>query len=138
MRGANLRRMAIPAPIAFGVFITAVIVARILQERALRRLSTEEKGRLVEAFSSYRILALLPMAAIAALYFAMSSIDAITTSTMLAIYVPASLVFAVVMQALIYRKLRVLAVDPGYLRVYSGCRVLMLAAFVVMMLGVVE
>jgi hypothetical protein len=128
--------MIIPAPVAFGVFIAAVIVSRILQERALRRLSTEEKGRLVEAFSAYRMFALLPLAAIAGLYFAMSQLDALTTATMLGIYVPLALGFAVVMQVLVYRRLRKLAVDPAYLRVYSGCRVLMLAAFVVLMLGV--
>lgn len=128
--------MAIPAPIAFGVFIAAIIVSRILQERALRRLSTEEKGRLVEAFASYRMFGLLPLAAIAGLYFAMSELDALTTSTMLAIYVPSALAFAVVMQLLVYRKLRKLAVDPAYLKVYSGCRLLMLAAFIVLMLGV--
>ncbi|MBC8071152.1 MAG: hypothetical protein IAG13_22695 [Deltaproteobacteria bacterium] len=128
--------MIIPAPVAFGVFIAAVIVSRILQERALRRLSTEEKGRLVEAFSAYRMFALLPLAAIAGLYFAMSQLDALTTATMLAIYVPLALGFAVVMQVLVYRKLRKLSVDPAYLRVYSGCRLLMLVAFVVLMLGV--
>lgn len=126
----------IPTPIAFGVFFAAVIAARILQERALRRLTTEEKGRLVEAFSAYRMIALLPLAAAAGLYFLMSSLDALTVGTMLAIYVPSSLGFAVVMQALMYRKLLALAVDPGYLRVYSVCRVLMLAAFVVLILGI--
>jgi hypothetical protein len=129
--------MAIPTPVAFGVFIAAVIVSRILQERALRRLSTQEKGRLVEAFSAYRMFGLLPLAVIAGIYFAMSQLDTLEPATMLAISVPvAALGFAVVMQVLIYRKLRVLAVDPGYLRVYTGCRVLMLFAFVVLMLGV--
>lgn len=126
----------IPTPVAFGVFIAAVIVSRILQERALRRLSTEEKGRLVEAFSAYRIFGLLPLAAVAGLYFWMSSMDSMTTATMFAIYVPSALVFAVVMQVLIYRKLRALAVDPGYLKTYSVCRMLMLGAFVVLLLGV--
>ena len=130
--------MAIPVPIAFGVFIAAVIVTRILQERALRRLSTEAKGRLVEAFSSYRMLALLPLAAIAGLYFLMSSMDALTSGIMMASYIGGAMLFGLVMQVLVYRKLKAMAIDPGYLKVYSGCRLLMLGGFIVMMLGVVR
>ncbi len=125
----------VPTHVALGVFIAAMIVCRILQERALRRLSTEAKGRLVEAFSGYRMIALLPLAAIAALYFLMTSIDALTATTVTAIFVPASLGFAAVMQVLVYRKLKALAVDGEYLRTYSVCRAVMLTAFVVLLLG---
>lgn len=125
----------IPTHVALGVFIAAMIVCRILQERALRRLSTDAKGRLVEAFSDYRMIALLPLAAAAGLYFLMTGLDALTATTVTMLFVPASLAFAAVMQVLVYRKLRALEVDREYLRTYSVCRAVMLVAFVVLLLG---
>lgn len=125
----------IPVPVGFGLFLVVVVGTRIAQERALRRLDTEAKGRLVEGFSSFRLASLIPLAAIAALYLTMSSMDAITQTTLLGIILPATLVFGVGMQLLVYRKLRTMNVDAGYLRVYTICRVAMLAAFVVLMLA---
>jgi hypothetical protein len=126
----------IPAPVGIGVFIAAIVVTRIIQERALRKLDTLAKGRLVEAFSAFRIASLVPLAGVAALYFVMTSIDSLTLGMLLAIYLPGMLVFTVVMQWLIHRKLVALGVDREYLRVYSISRGVMLMAFVVMMLSV--
>jgi len=125
----------IPAPVGAGVFLAAFIVARILQERALRRLDTHAKGRLVEAFSAFRLASLVPLAAVAAFYFLMTSIDALTLGMLLAVYMPAMLVFVGVMQLLVHRKLRVMDVDREYLRVYSLSRGLVLVAFVVLTLS---
>jgi hypothetical protein len=130
-----VRMGIIPAPIGVGLFFTAIVATRIAQERALRKLDTEAKGRMVEAFSSFRIASLLPLAAVAAMYFAMTSMDAVSFATMLAIYLPATLVFVGVMQLLIHRKLRAMSIDRDYLRVYSISRSVMLVAFVVMMLA---
>lgn len=126
----------IPTPIGFGVFVTTFLVCRIVQERALRKLDVETKGRLVEAFSDHRIIALLPLAAIGALYFAMTMIDGLPIATLFAIYVPAALVMAVVMQVVVHRKLRAMEIDPEYLRTYSVCRVAMLLALAVLMLTI--
>ena len=109
----------VPAPLALGVFFTAMIVGRIVQERALARLSTEAKGRLVEAFSAHRMVTLIPIAAIAALYFAMASLDAITTQTLLTIYLPVVLLFVAGSQVYVHRKLRTLGLDPAYLRAHA-------------------
>jgi hypothetical protein len=125
----------IPAPVAFGLFFLVIVVNRILQERALRKLSTEQKGQLVEAFSGYRMTALIPVAAIAGLYMLMTQLEAVTTAVMLAVYIPAVLVFSLVLQVFVYRKLRTLKVDPEYLRVYVIGRGLMAVAFATMLLA---
>jgi len=117
---AILRPVAIvPPPVAFGLCLTALIASRIIQERALAKLSTEAKGRLVEAFSAHRMVALIPIAAIAALYFAMASLDAITTQTLLTIYLPVVLLFVAGSQVYVHRKLRTLGLDPAYLRAHA-------------------
>ncbi|MEZ4453264.1 MAG: hypothetical protein R3B09_27625 [Nannocystaceae bacterium] len=125
----------VPPALAYGALITAVIAARILQERALRKLTTEEKGRLVEAFSGFRMVALIPLAAIAALYFTMSSLDLLTTTTLLAIYFPALLVFMVVMHAVVRRKLLSLGVHPDYVRAHAIGRALVFVGIALVMLA---
>lgn len=125
----------IPPAVGMAAFLTAIIVSRILQERALRSLTTEEKGRLVEAFSGMRLFALIPLAALAGLYFVMMGLDTQTTATILTIYVPAALLTAVGMQAVIHRKLHRLEVHPDYLRAYTIGRVLVLVGFVLFFLS---
>ena len=112
----------IPAPIGFGLLFSSVIVGRILQERAMRRLSTEEKGRLVEAFSQLRMVSLLPLAALTGLYFAMSSLDVMTLEFLLALFLPAMLAFALVMQWIVRRRLQALQFDPEFQRGYGLAR----------------
>jgi len=125
----------VPPPVGMAVFLAAIIVSRIIQERALRRLSTEEKGQLVEAFSGLRLFALVPLAALAGLYFLMMSLEALTTSMLLTIFLPAALLFSVVMQVLIHRRLRRLRLHPDYLRAYAIGRGLFLVGFVLLLLS---
>ena len=109
----------LPAPIAFVLFIVTFIVARIVQERALGKLDTQTKGRLVEAFASHRLVALLPLAGIAAGYVAVSMFDGLSTGTMLAIYFPVVLVMVAAIQLSIRRKLLALGIDREFVRVYT-------------------
>ncbi|MCB9706430.1 MAG: hypothetical protein H6711_31580 [Myxococcales bacterium] len=125
----------IPQPVGMAAFLAAIVVSRIVQERALRTLTTEEKGRLVEAFAGLRLFALVPVAAIAALYFVMLSVDALTTRTLLAIYLPAALIFALAMQVMIHRRLRRLELHPAYLRAYAIGRATVIGGLVVFMLS---
>jgi cytochrome c oxidase assembly factor CtaG len=134
---ATLRPVAIiPPPVAFGLCFTALIASRIIQERALAKLSTEAKGRLVEAFAAHRMVALVPLAAIAALYFAMASLDVLTTKTLLALYIPLVLLFVAGSQLYVHRKLRTLGLDPEYRRAHGLGRGLGLLGVAVLLLAV--
>jgi hypothetical protein len=126
----------IPAPVGLGLLFVTVIAGRILQERALRRLSTTDKGRLVEAFAGLRMVALLPLAAIAGLYFLMSNLDAMTVDLLLALYLPAMLVFAAVMQWTVRRRLQALDFDPEFQRAHGLGRALTLIGFGLFLLSV--
>lgn len=121
-------------PVGLAIFAVTFVVARIVHERALRKLDTHTKGRLVEAFASHRIIALLPMAGIAAGYVAVSMVDGLSMSTVLAIYFPAVLVMVAVMQVVVHRKMLALGIDREFLRVYSMCRIAMFLGFAALML----
>lgn len=126
----------VPPPVGMAVFLAAIIVSRIVQERALRKLSTEEKGQLVEAFSGLRLFSLIPLAALAGLYFLMMSLEALTSTLLLTIFLPATVLFSVVMQVLIHRRLRSLSLHPDYVRAYAIGRGLFLAAFILLLLSI--
>lgn len=125
----------IPPPLGFGVFFAAIVVSRIIQERALRKLSTADKGRLVEAFAGVRMLGLVPLAAIAGLYLVMTGLDVLTVEWMLAIYLPAVLLFSLGLQVFVHRKLRALDLDPAYLRAHMIGRAIVLLGCGTMLLA---
>jgi len=121
-------------PVSLAIFFITFVVTRIVHERALRKLDTHTKGRLVEAFASLRVISLLPMAGLAAGYVAISMVDGLSMSTVLAIYFPTVLVMVAVMQVVVHRKMLALDVDREFLRVYSMCRVAMFVGFAALML----
>ncbi len=126
----------VPPPVGMAAFLAAIIVSRIVQERALRKLSTEEKGQLVEAFSGLRLLSLVPLAALAGLYFLMMSLEALTTTMLLTIFLPATLLFSLVIQVLVHRRLRRLDLHPEYLRAYTIGRGCFLLGFLLLLLSI--
>ncbi len=54
----------------FIVLVVAVIISRIIMERALKLLGSDEKARLVDAFSGYRIYNYAAILILMVLYFA--------------------------------------------------------------------
>lgn len=124
----------LPPALGVALFITAFVAARIVHERALRKLSTEEKGRLVEAFASHRLVALLPMAAMAAMYFAMASFG-LSPAIFLTVYIPAVLVFAAFSHAYVFRKLREIGCNPAFVRQFGVSRAIALVGFAMMLLS---
>ena len=125
----------IPMPVAIGLFLVVMIVNRIINERALRKLSTEEKGTLVEAFSGFRMIALVPLAAIAALYLVMTQLGATTTVMLLAVYLPAMVIFTVVLQWMVYRRLKSMDLPAEFTRAYVIGRGMVTVALGVVFLG---
>src|SRR5436190_15638704 len=58
--------------LAFLAFAVAVVITRLLGEKALKRLSTEEKAKLLDSFSSNRILSVILMLIFVLVFFAAS------------------------------------------------------------------
>jgi hypothetical protein len=54
------------------VFLGAMLINRVLGERALKRLNAEEKARLLDSFSGYRIYGTMVLVILALFYFAVS------------------------------------------------------------------
>ena len=53
-------------------FACAVVISRLLAEKALKRLSTEEKAKLLDSFSGHRIFSVVSMLIVVLAFFAAS------------------------------------------------------------------
>jgi hypothetical protein len=58
--------------VGFIAFACAVAINRLLAERALKRLSVEEKARLLDSFSGHRIFSVVSMLIVVVVFFAAS------------------------------------------------------------------
>jgi len=124
----------ISLPLAMGVFFGAFVIGRIVEEKAIRRLSTEQKGQLVEAFSGTRLLMLVPIAALAAAYVAIAQLQ-LDPTTVLAVQGAVLLGFVVVAEFLVRRRMGTLALPSDYLRLSGIGRSVKLAGLAFMLIG---
>jgi hypothetical protein len=72
--------------IAFVVLLVAVVVGRVLSERALKTLSVEQKASLVDAFAGQRAYGLIPLVVLFAGYFALLTYTSVSPSLLLVGY----------------------------------------------------
>ena len=72
--------------VAFVVLLVTVVVGRILSERALKNLSIEQKGSLVDTFRAQRAYGLIPLVVLLAAYFALLTYTSVSRSLVSAIY----------------------------------------------------
>ena len=124
----------LPLPVAMIAFAALFIVGRVLEERALKVLTTEQKGQLVEAFSGMRLVTLAPMFALIVLYLALGTAT-MAPATLHAIYFGGLLAFVAAMQVLVRNRLSKLGLPPGYLRLSGIGRTLKLAGLAVMLVS---
>ena len=61
--------------VGIGAMLTGLVVARFIDESAMRKLTDEERGRLLGAFSRMRLFALIPLVAALALFAAAQASD---------------------------------------------------------------
>jgi hypothetical protein len=59
--------------IGLAAFFVAIIVSRILSERAVQLLTPEEKLRLLDSFSRFRALSSIPLVLVVFIFFSISS-----------------------------------------------------------------
>ena len=97
-------------------FIVAYFISRVISERALKRLTTEEKAKLLDAFSGYRIF---NMVIVLSLFFLVLAGDRflpqLRTKLWPAFMVLLALVL-VTMSSLSYRKLKNLNMPAAYIK----------------------
>lgn len=103
------------------VLLAAIVAGRVIAERALRRLSTEEKATLLDGFSVQRVLGLVPL-----LVFVVVVV-LIPGALSLPVIFALLLVYFLAMVAFSVHKLRRLSLPASYTRSYVISQAVQLA-----------
>lgn len=98
------------------IFVAAYIVSRIVRERALKRLSTEEKAGLLDAFSGYRTYFMSAAVCLPFLYFVAIKLWPSFRSVLTPIFFVSFGLLLVTMSWLSFRKLKKLSLPTDYIR----------------------
>ncbi len=100
----------------FLILIVSVVVSRIVSERALKQLSTEEKGTLLESFSSYRLYNTVVILGLVVAYIAATNYYPRSYSTLTLIFIILFFTISGTVSVLSYQKLRNLNMPSGYIK----------------------
>lgn len=104
--------------IAAIIFILSIVAARIINERGLKLLSTEEKGLLVQALLALSKYQLIFLALIIGLYFLVTKLFPENMSYIMAAYFSLLIILMFVHGVAISKKLQQYAIPKSYTRTY--------------------
>ena len=108
-----------PDPLFNFIFlIVAIVISRVIMERALRQLSADEKARLLDSFSGYRTWNLAAVLLLAVLYFAGMRYLPEWRLTWDLLFLASFLTAILAVSVFSYRKLKTLNLPTGYIRSY--------------------
>lgn len=124
-------------PITVFIFLGCVIVSRILNERALRQLSPDQKVRLLDGFASIRAYSFVPIVLIAMIAFGLPEMFPDGPWWLSWLGLGAFLVYAVVMHFMVARKLYSLDLPECYTRQVLLCRHIHHMGLIIIFAGVV-
>lgn len=100
--------------IYFIIFFVTIILSRIVSERALKRLDTEEKGRLLDSFSSYRLYNTYISIGLVIAYFVVADYFWQGSTTLILVFICLFFTVSATITVLSYRKLKSLNMPQYY------------------------
>lgn len=100
------------------VFIVAWIAARILSERAIKTLTEEEQERLFTGFSRYRVVSLIGVIALVALYYILRAFSPESAFSGLPMFVLFLVLYLLASSIFGFTKLKNMKMPEGYINQY--------------------
>ena len=100
--------------IYFLIFFATIIVSRIISERALKQLNTEEKGRLLDSFSSYRLYNTYVSFGLVIAYFVLADYFWQGSATLILVFIILFVAVSTTITVLSYQKLKGLNMPQSY------------------------
>lgn len=101
--------------IGFIVFIATYIVGRIISERALNILSENERGKLLQGFSKYRIFSLVGIIVLVIVHYALQSSMPNSYFASMPVFIGALVLYLLINTVYAYKKLRNLEMPDRYI-----------------------
>ncbi|MDX6614617.1 MAG: hypothetical protein QOD75_3803 [Blastocatellia bacterium] len=98
--------------------VAAVIISRVIMEKALKRLRPDEKAKLLDAFSGYRIYNYAVILILMVFYFGAMRYFPESASAIAPMFLILFLLVTITISVLSYRKLKGLGLPPQYVKNY--------------------
>ena len=111
------------------ILLLCIALSRIISERAIKFLSPEEKVILVDSFSNFRTYNLLPLVVIFIAFISANYLMPSLGVSLYIIFLFVTLVFLMVLQILIFRKLVALKMPAVYTKTYVFSKAIVIAGF---------
>ncbi|MGH9752182.1 MAG: hypothetical protein ACREA2_05305 [Blastocatellia bacterium] len=100
------------------ILFSAIVISRIITERALKRLNSEDKARLLDSFSGYRIFNSALLLGVFIIWFVADKYSPHWRSTLTIIFALSFLGVSAAISILSYRKMKGLNLPAGYIKSY--------------------
>ena len=102
--------------ISFLILIVTIVISRIVGERALKQLTTEEKGTLLDSFSSYRLYNTFVSLGLVVAYFVFADYVWQSSATLALIFIILFFTISATISIFSYRKLKSLNMPDNYIK----------------------
>jgi len=120
-----------PMELAIGVLLCTIVLSRLLSERALRRLSQDQKASLLDAFSGLRAYSAIPVVVLVVAFLGLGRSGIVPVRPLFTGYGVAVLAYLAGMFWYTRRKLATLELPQEYLQQFWIARSLSLVGVVV-------
>ncbi len=112
------------------VFLFAgIIISRIINERAMKKLTADEKVKLIDGFSGLRLYSIIPIVVVIGLFVVLNRYSTLSSITVFVIYISLLLFIVFALQMVVHKKLLSLEFPKSYLKMYHISRVFYLTGF---------
>ncbi len=110
--------------IGFAVFILCLIGSRIIAEKGIKVLTIEEKGKLVDSFSSMRAYNLIPIVLLVLVYYILLTKTSLNEELVNGVYWAGLLLYVVIIYILTNKKLVSLDLPSKYVKIFNISRII--------------
>ncbi len=119
--------------IAFLVLLGAVFFGRYFSEKSYKQLTTEEKGRIMEAFAGLRKFSLVPIIGLLAIYYIVIVQAGITSAFLSAVYILLIFAYAIGTNIFVYKKIKKIHPEESFVRMQMLGRLVPIIGLLVFM-----
>ncbi|WP_077531136.1 hypothetical protein [Vreelandella utahensis] len=124
-----------PIEIAMFLFLALVILGRMLSERAMRQLTSEQKATIVDAFSQIRAYGLIPVVVLGGGYFLVGRYTEMSLRSLEILIFSGLVTYIVVFAIYTNVKMRALGLPSGFLKRYAVAHSIQFAGIGIFFVG---
>lgn len=115
--------------VGVSLLMAGIIISRILNEKAMKVLSQEDKARLIDGFSGARAYGFIPLVILIGAFIGLNKYSNLDKQMIFYVYIILLLAFVVGMQIFVSRKLTKLEFPKSYIKKFSFSRAVYFLGF---------